>query len=151
MTETEQLQARIAELEGAQLAAQKQAAIAAAMAGHDFASKAAAEQAAALIASDAQVVAGQVVGPGLRPIGQHISEALGKPEFSHFLRPKGVYQPAGAAAPNPAHADWATEIPGENNLSAKAIRVVKARSDADAGPPETTMSKAFGLRPRRGA
>jgi hypothetical protein len=152
MTESEQLaaaQARIAELEGANQRAAKDAAINAALAGHDFASPAAAAQVAALIAPDIEIVNNTPVGPGLKSITAHVGDRLKDPSFSHFLKPRPGAPPsttAVTAAPDAA-LSWDDAVPNEQ-LGAKILRRATAARTAGGADPRLNLAMPMGLRAR---
>jgi hypothetical protein len=152
MTESEQLaaaQARIAELEGANQRAAKSAAINAALAGHDFASPAAAEQVAALVEPEIEIVNGVAVDKTMRPVRDAIAERLKQPGYAHFLKGKGAYQPQTTAAPAP-NPDLEPVIrPGET-FSDAIIRRNTAQRMGGGTDPRLNPALSFGLR-RQGA
>lgn len=161
MTESQQLsaaQARISELEGANQQAAKTAAINSALAGHTFASPAAAAHVAKLIEPEIEMVNGVAVeGKTMRPASDAIAAKLKDPGWSHFLggaSRAAVAQPAAAPGPNP-DATFEFDSNGqprlrenERTLGEVLIRVTKARSGAGADSPIGDPSKPFGLRRR---
>jgi hypothetical protein len=136
MTEAEQLaaaQSRIAELEGANQRAAKDAAITTALAGHTFASPAAAAQVAQLLSPDIQLVNGVAVDKTMQPAAQAIAARLKQPEFSHFLAgsSRAVAAPAAPTVNPDAAFDFDSSgqprLRENENLGAALIRVTNAR------------------------
>jgi hypothetical protein len=148
-------QNRIAELEERNRASIRSEAIAGALAGHDL-NPGAAAQIAELIAKDVVLAKGPdgkdvAVNKSFQPIAAHVNDVLGRPEYQHFLRPKGSPPPAAASRPptqSPGDASWDPLHPNET-LSERMIRVSQARRATEPADPRLSATVGFGLRPRR--
>jgi hypothetical protein len=148
---------RIAQFEKQEGERAKAAAVATELSKFEFVSGAAKDQVQALISptvSPLVVSDGSTVlfGPGYKPVDAHIASQLARPEFAHYLRPKGSPSPAQAATQGPQPAAPAAgpqavgadgRLPGES-LGAAMVRVAQARQ-AQQGDPRLDPSQAFGI------
>jgi hypothetical protein len=163
MATEQELRERVASLEADQLQRAKRAAVAEELGRHDIASPAAAEQIAALLLPSVQITKvsdGRELahGPDYKPLAAMVAETLERPDYAHFLAPKGAVTSAQPAAPagQPAapasgpQSDAREILPGENFGSA-VIRVASNKRAAQGDPrldPAQPMGLGRGIRPQ---
>ncbi len=154
--------ARIAELERNESERVKSETVARELARYELASPAAAEQVRALILPTVGVTKTSdgrslVFGKDYSPLESVVAETLRRPDFAHYLKPKGTTappasapgqgpeaRPAAPAAASHGGADEPFILPGEN-LGGAVIRRATTRQ-ASLGDPRLDPSQSFGIR-----
>jgi hypothetical protein len=131
-------------------AAAVRGAVSQAVAGFQFASEAAAQQAVGLLAGKMAVHRDgdklHVHGPEFEPAFDFVKTELSKPEYRHFLRGGGATPDARGGQTTVGVA--AEQQPGES-LGAFLVRRATEQRTSASGNPSQDMSQAFGLRARR--
>jgi hypothetical protein len=151
--------ARVVQVEQADKAAHKTAAIAEALAGAPLVGKGAAAQLTALLEKEITLTTDpstgrQIpVGPGLVPAHQYIQGLLqNNPDYAHFLKannPLGGTGAVGGQSHPTAPAVWGGTEPAPATLGEAIMQQAKAAPRQQPAPHGADLSKSFGLGPRR--